>query len=83
MCKIEFVCYILKCADNGYYTGITNSLIRRFAEHNNGKTISTRFRLPVLVEHTEFFRTRGQARAKEVRIKRVGAKRYLLGLRFR
>ena len=33
--KIYFV-YILKCSDDSYYTGITNSLDRRLAEHNSG-----------------------------------------------
>ncbi|WAC11515.1 GIY-YIG nuclease family protein [Dyadobacter pollutisoli] len=33
--KTYFV-YILKCADDSYYTGITNNLDRRLAEHNSG-----------------------------------------------
>lgn len=28
--------YIIQCADNSYYTGITNNLERRMAEHNSG-----------------------------------------------
>jgi putative endonuclease len=34
--KTYFV-YILKCTDNSYYTGFTNSLERRLAEHVSGK----------------------------------------------
>jgi len=30
--------YILKCADNSYYTGVTNNIERRIAEHNSGIT---------------------------------------------
>ena len=28
--------YILQCSDGSYYTGITNDLDRRIAEHNEG-----------------------------------------------
>jgi putative endonuclease len=33
--KTYFV-YIVKCSDDSYYTGITNNLDRRLAEHNSG-----------------------------------------------
>jgi putative endonuclease len=33
--KTYFV-YILRCADGSYYTGVTNDLNRRFAQHQNG-----------------------------------------------
>ena len=33
--KTYFV-YILKCADDSYYTGITNNLERRFYQHQTG-----------------------------------------------
>ena len=32
----KYFVYILKCSDNSYYTGITNDIIRRFNEHQNG-----------------------------------------------
>ena len=32
-----FYVYILKCADDSYYTGITNDVNRRFNEHQIGK----------------------------------------------
>jgi len=32
----NYYVYILKCADSSYYTGITNDLNRRFAEHESG-----------------------------------------------
>lgn len=28
--------YIIQCADNSYYTGVTNNLERRMAEHDSG-----------------------------------------------
>ncbi|OEY72637.1 GIY-YIG nuclease family protein [Salegentibacter salarius] len=33
--KISFV-YILECADNTYYTGVTSNLEKRMIEHNTG-----------------------------------------------
>lgn len=32
----QYYVYILKCADNSYYTGITNDIARRFEEHEFG-----------------------------------------------
>ena len=28
--------YIIQCADNSYYTGITNNIEKRMAQHNEG-----------------------------------------------
>ena len=40
--------YILKCSDGSYYTGVTNNLERRFAEHQSGKHEGyTSARLPI------------------------------------
>lgn len=49
--------YILCCADNSYYVGITNNLERRINEHNEGedKKAYTFRRRPVkILFHTEF-----------------------------
>ena len=49
--------YILCCADNSYYVGITNNLERRINEHNEGedKKAYTFKRRPVkILFHTEF-----------------------------
>ena len=56
MRKYYFV-YILKCADNSYYTGITNSIARRFAEHQNGRNPGsyTHSRRPVELVYTRWF----------------------------
>ncbi|MDZ4844216.1 MAG: GIY-YIG nuclease family protein [Chitinophagales bacterium] len=34
--KVMYV-YIVKCADQSYYTGVTNDIERRLAEHNSGE----------------------------------------------
>ncbi len=35
--KRTFTVYILRCADETYYTGITNNLDRRIREHQEGR----------------------------------------------
>jgi putative endonuclease len=54
--KLHYV-YILKCADDSFYTGETNNLTRRISEHQAGKYSNsyTFSRRPVeLVYHAEF-----------------------------
>ena len=34
---MDYYVYILQCNDNSYYTGITNDIDRRLAEHNDGQ----------------------------------------------
>ncbi len=49
--------YILRCNDNTYYTGVTNDVVRRLSEHQEGKDSNsyTFKRKPVqLVFYTEF-----------------------------
>ena len=49
--------YVLKCADDSYYTGSTRRVIEeRFAEHSAGLGGDyTRRRLPVVLIHVEHF----------------------------
>lgn len=42
--------YILKMADGKYYVGSTNNLKRRIEEHTKGHDITTKWRLPVVLE---------------------------------
>ena len=48
--------YILKCADDSYYTGSTNNLLKRIAQHQAGKGANhTARRLPVQLIYFEEF----------------------------
>ena len=38
---LNYFVYILKCIDGSYYTGVTNNLERRLAEHNSGDSITS------------------------------------------
>ncbi len=64
--------YILKCADNSYYTGITNTLDKRFNEHIQGKykTCYTYRRRPLTLEFYQEFNGVLQAIYFEKKIKR-------------
>src|SRR3989344_7541404 len=66
--KVMFWVYVIKSQkDNKLYTGMTNNLERRLAEHNLGmkSTPSTHKRGPFLLIHKEIFETRSEAREKE------------------
>jgi putative endonuclease len=61
--------YILKCADDSYYTGSTEDLQRRFLEHQNGLGANhTGKRLPVKLVYTEAYPTMQQAFWREKQI---------------
>lgn len=66
--------YIVRCADDSLYTGITKNIIRRIDEHNNGnRTASayTRARRPVALVYQESYQTRSQAAKREYQIKQL------------
>lgn len=63
--------YILKCADNTFYTGVTNNLERRLSEHNSAhnKDSYTASRLPATLVYQEIFTDYNLAIAWEKKIK--------------
>ena len=66
----EWLVYILRCADDTLYTGITNDLIRRCDQHNAGTASRyTRSRLPVVLVYQETQATRSLALKSELAIK--------------
>jgi len=75
--------YILKCSDGTLYTGSTIDVSKRLREHNglikNGAKY-TRARRPVVLVHTEEYKTFALACAREAEIKRMtrGEKRMLI-----
>jgi len=65
--------YILRCADKSLYVGSTNDLARRVGEHNGSKRGAhyTKIRRPVLLVHSEGFKTLLKARGRENEIKKM------------
>jgi putative endonuclease len=62
--------YLLQCADNSIYTGITTDLERRLDEHKSGKGGHyTSSHGAKKIIHTERFATRSAASKREAQIK--------------
>ena len=68
---MRFWVYILRCADNSYYTGHTDNLEQRIAQHNQGyfTTCYTYKRKPLELVFTQDFVTREEALTSEQQIK--------------
>ena len=66
----DFHVYILRCTDGSYYTGHTDNLEMRIAQHQSGRFDGyTAARLPVALAYVERFQSREAAFAAERRIK--------------
>lgn len=64
--------YILRCANNSLYTGITNDLESRMAAHKNGTGSKyVRAHLPFEIVYTEEFENRSEAQKREAVVKRL------------
>ncbi|MFB6354566.1 MAG: GIY-YIG nuclease family protein [Halobacteriales archaeon] len=62
--------YVVRCADDTYYTGYTTDIERRVAEHNAGDGARyTRGRTPVELVHREGFDSRAAAMSREAAVK--------------
>ena len=62
--------YIVRCADNSLYTGITVDLARRLKAHNSGRGSKyTRSRCPVTLVYVSPAASQGDALREEKRIK--------------
>ena len=66
-----FWVYMLKCADNSYYTGHTDNLENRLMQHYHKifPTCFTATRLPVELVFSQEFATREEALVSEKQIK--------------
>ena len=67
---LHFYVYILKCSDGRYYTGHTDNLEKRIAEHQAGTYQGyTSTRLPVKLIFVQEFASRSEALEAEIKIK--------------
>jgi putative endonuclease len=63
---MPYFLYVLRSEATGSsYVGHTSNLEKRLAEHNNGKSLSTRGKRPWRLVHTEEYTTRSQAASRE------------------
>jgi putative endonuclease len=78
---MSWVCYLLRCADDTLYCGITNDMEKRLAAHNAAEGAKyTRGRIPVSVVYCESCADKSSALKREIQIKRLSrsAKQSLL-----
>lgn len=76
MMEKNWYCYVVMCADNTLYTGITNNLDKRLAAHNGGTASKyTRSRLPVQLVYYEPHVDRSAASKREIEIKQWSRER--------
>lgn len=78
----EVFVYIIETHFGTYYTGITNNLLRRWKEHKAGQSSYLSKSKPKQVIYSVGCINRRSAHKLEVKIKRVGALKYLNKLRF-
>ena len=71
--KTRWFVYIVRCADNTLYTGITTDIARRVDEHNRGLMGAkyTRMKRPVTLVYTESTDSRSSALKRERAIKKL------------
>lgn len=75
----DWYVYLLRCADDSLYTGITTDLERRLIEHNSQKLGAryTRSRRPVLLVYHEICTSRSEASKREMQIKQLNRQQKL------
>lgn len=67
---MDWTVYILRCADDTLYTGITNDLPNRLAAHESGKGAKyLRGRTPFTLVYTETHPGKSEALKRELKIK--------------
>ncbi len=73
--------YLLNCADDSYYTGITTDPKRRLQEHNeNDKKAAkyTRARRPLKMVYFELCQSRSDAAVREYEIRKLSRKKKIV-----
>lgn len=74
MSNKEWVVYLVRCADESLYCGITNDIKRRLIDHNAGKGAKyTKSRMPVEIVGISSEMTKGEALKLEYHVKKVPA----------
>ncbi len=72
-------CYLLHCADDTLYCGITNDLDKRLAAHNAGEGAKyTRGRTPLKLVYAEPCADKSDALKREMKIKRLSRSKKLM-----
>ena len=74
----SYVVYVLQSEEDGsFYKGMTSDLTSRLAQHNAGKTKSTKSKRPWRVVYQERFPSSSEARSREKYLKSAAGRRFL------
>ena len=74
----HYYVYILQSeSDKNFYTGYTNNIRERINEHNSGKVISTKNRLPMNLIYWEGCLNQKDALSREKYLKTAWGKRFI------
>ena len=68
----DWFVYIVSCADDTFYTGITKDVERRIREHNEDNKLASKYtksRRPVMLMYYEVCASRSSASKREYEIK--------------
>jgi restriction endonuclease S subunit/predicted GIY-YIG superfamily endonuclease len=76
--KGEYFIYVLLCADDSFYIGMTDDLYRRWFEHKTGQGAKwTKAQAPIKVLHHEVFDSRSAAAEREKELKTGFGRKWL------
>ena len=74
--KTNWYLYLVRCADDTIYTGISSDVQARIDKHNSGRGAKyTQARLPVRLIYSESQPNRISAMKREIEVKKWGRKR--------
>ncbi len=77
----DWFVYMVRCADDSLYTGITRDVERRMEEHNGDGGLGAKYtkaRRPVVLFYQEKYESRSAATKRECEIKRFSRKEKLI-----
>ncbi|MEK7623800.1 MAG: GIY-YIG nuclease family protein [Patescibacteria group bacterium] len=69
--------YIIECQNKTFYTGITDSVGKRMAEHQTGKSKSTQYRRPIKLKCFLCFPNKSKAAQFEKYLKSHSGRAFL------
>ena len=76
MYLMHFVYVLYSARFDRSYVGMTANISQRLAQHNSGRTKSTKAFIPWKVVHTELYTSRTEARHREIYLKSAAGRRW-------